>query len=95
MDRRQFFQLTPLAAVATTGTLTITEPGKDPVGPLDLSVLRLQRGDVIVITTPHGVSSDTASRIKAYVEGALQPLGVTAWVMGDGLTVAGVLRGTP
>ena len=93
MHRRDFLKLTP----AATATLTLTTPGAPGtppiVEPFDVGVLRLEPGDVLVLTTPGCISIETAERIKAHVERELLPLGVKAWIMGDGLTVAGVLRG--
>lgn len=90
MERREFLKLSPAAAAATT-TLTLTMPGGEPE-PFDVRALRLQPGDVVVLTAPSYINQDTAERLKAYLDRALTPLGVKAMIMGDGLTVAGVLR---
>jgi hypothetical protein len=84
-------KLSPAAAGATA-TLTLTEPGHEPE-PFDVGVLRLKPGDVVILTAPGCISCESAERIKAYVERYLQPFGVRAFVMGDGLRVDGVLRG--
>jgi hypothetical protein len=91
MQRRDFLKLTPAAAGATA-TLTLTEPGHEPE-PFDVRVLRLQPGDVVIFTAPGTISRETAERLTTYAEAHLLPAGVKAAVMGDGLTVAGVLRG--
>ena len=87
MDRRKFLQLSPAAATATA-SLTITEPGKEPVGPFGLSVLRVQPGDVVILSAPGCVSQECAARLRAYCEAMLPG---TKWlVMSDGLRVDGV-----
>jgi hypothetical protein len=64
-----------------------------PIDDFDVSVLHVQPGDVVVLTTPGPVSRESAERITAYIDRELHPLGAKAWLMGDGLTVARVLRG--
>ena len=92
MNRREFVKLSqafPVAAV--TASLTLREEGKPDVEGLDVSVLRVQPGDIVVLSVPGCISSHTAERIKAQWE-SLCP-GTRAAVLGDGMKIDGVLRG--
>jgi hypothetical protein len=92
MNRRNFFALAPAFPVAAvTATLTLREQGKPDIEGLDVSVLKLQPGDGVVLQCDGPISHDTADRIRATWE-AWMP-GTKAIVMGDGLSVKGVLRG--
>jgi hypothetical protein len=61
--------------------------------PVLVQVLQLQRGDVLVLSTPGSVSQQAAAAIKEIAERQLQETGVTVWVLGDGLHAQAVLRG--
>ena len=91
MDRRDFVKLAPAFAIgATTATLTLREEGKDPID-LDVSVLKCQPGDTLVLSVNMPVSHDAMRRIKAIVEDAFDNR-VKALVLSDGLTLDGVIR---
>lgn len=91
MNRREFVALAPAFPVAAvTASLTLRQDGHEPVD-VDVSVLKLQPGDTIVLQCPALISSETAVRLKNQIE-HLFP-GATAIVLGDGLTITGVLRG--
>jgi hypothetical protein len=91
MNRREFVALAPAFPVgAVTATLTVKEADKSPVD-LDVSVLKLQPGDTLVLTAPGYITQEAAERIKRYTEERFP--GVNAIVLGDGLKVDGVLRG--
>jgi hypothetical protein len=91
-SRRSFLKLSTTAAPAMSAALVIREPDKPPAE-LDVTVLRLQPGDVLVLTAPGSIPAATAERITQYLEQYVTtPLGVRALVFGDGLTVAGILR---
>lgn len=93
LDRRRFLQLSPAFPAATvTGSLTLRKDGEPPITDLDLSVLRLQRGDVLVVTTPGQITAEYGNRLSARLNEFLEQFGATALVFSDGVTVAGVLR---
>lgn len=92
MDRRSFLKLSPALPVgAVTASLVLREDGREPVT-LDVSVLKTQPGDVLVLSTPNPISEEAARRIKAHVEHVWPEL--KAMVMGDGLKLDGVIRTT-
>jgi len=91
MKRRDFVKLAPAFPVAAvTASLTLRETGKEPVE-LDVSVLKCQPGDTLVLTAPDNISEDTAARIKAWIEHTFENR-IKAMVLGDGLTIEGVIR---
>ena len=64
LSRRRFLGLGPaMPAAAVTASLTITQQGHAPIT-LDASVLRLQTGDVIVLSCPRQISNEAARRIR-------------------------------
>lgn len=92
MNRREFVKLGPaFPAAAVTATLTLKEDGKPPIEGLDVSVLKWQPGDTLIIQCSAHLSMETAERIKRHVEGVLP--GATVMVFDAGLTLEGVLRG--
>ena len=91
MNRRDFVKLSPaFPAAAVTATLTLKEDGKRPIN-LDVSVLKLERGDTLVLSCDGDMSMNTADRIRFEVEHLLP--GIKALIVADGLNVEGVLRG--
>lgn len=92
MDRREFVKLAPLGSAAVAASLTVPEDEKNAIT-FDVSVLRVKRGDVVVLTAPGFISDETADRLKKFLEFQLETLGASAWILGDGLKVDGVLRG--
>lgn len=93
MDRRHFLAMAPaFPTAAMSASLTLREEGKPDIN-LDLSVLKLQPGDVLVLTVPGSIHDDTAAYIKASVAAVFHPKDIKVMVMSDGLSVAGVLRG--
>ncbi len=97
MNRRTFLKASPAFPVATvTAALVLREAGQEPVE-LDLSVLRVQAGDLVVLSVPGPISEACAARLNACFQDHLAP-GVKVIVLGDGMKVDGVLRtvdGTP
>lgn len=92
MNRRDFVKLSPAFPVAAvTATLTLKEEGQPPIGGLDVSVLKLEPGDVVVLRVEGHILMATAERIKAHWECAVP--GTRAFILADGMTVEGVLRG--
>lgn len=90
MDRRSFVKMSAaLPAAAVTASLTLKEEGKPPIEGLDVSVLRLQPSDTLVISAPGNISADVANRLRQMVEASLD---CRAIILGDGLKVEGVLR---
>lgn len=91
MDRREFIAMSPaFPLAATTATLTVKAEGREPVD-LDVSVLRLQPGDTIVMSAPDHIRLETADRIRCLVEAKFP--GVQAMVLSGDMKVEGVLRG--
>jgi hypothetical protein len=91
MNRRSFLNLTPaFPAAAVTASLTLREEGKPAIDGLDVSVLKLQPGDTIVLRTDSNMPFETMERLKANVEYLFPD--VKVMVLMDGLTVDGVLR---
>lgn len=91
MDRREFIAMSPaFPLAATTATLTLKAEGQAPVE-LDVSVLKLQPGDTLVLSVPTPISQATADRLKACIEDKFP--GVTGMVIDQGMKVDGVLRG--
>ncbi len=92
MNRRNFLAMTPAFPVAAiSASLVLREKDKPPVE-LDLSVLKLQPGDKVVLSVPLSISRDTADRIRSMWEQAIP--GTTALILADGMKVDGVLRGS-
>jgi hypothetical protein len=92
MNRRHFIGLTPaFPAAAVTASLTLREEGKPTIDGLDVSVLRVKPGDVVILRCTGHITHDYANRIVEYVT-RLLPEGATAMVLGDDLSVDGVLR---
>lgn len=90
MDRRDFFKLTPAFASSTiTASLLVREQSKPPVE-LDVSVLKIQSGDTLVLQCSDYVSSDQIDRIRATIHGHWP--GIKAMFLANGLTLEGVLR---
>ena len=90
MNRRDFFKVTAaFPAAAMTAALVVREDGKPPVE-LDVSVLRTQPGDVLVLSVPGPISHQTAKRLEAYIKDRYPYM--TAIVMSDGMKLDGVLR---
>lgn len=76
---------------SVTASFTVREQGKEPIE-LDVSVLKLQPGDTLVLSVPGPLRQEIAERIKASAEEYLKDKGVKAMVLGDGMTIDGVLR---
>ena len=91
MNRREFVALTPAFPAATvTASLTLREDGKEPIE-LDVSVLKCQPGDTLVLRHQGHISMETAERIKRYIEDGFDGR-VKAMVLDGGLSLDGVLR---
>ncbi len=92
MNRRSFLKMSPALPVgAVTASLVLREEGKEPIE-LDISVLKVQAGDTLVLSCERPMSQDTAARIKAYVEHVWPEL--KALILQDGLKIDGVIRTT-
>ena len=90
MDRRSFIKMSPaFPAGAVSAALVLKEEGREDVS-LDISVLKTQPGDIIVLTAPGGVSDEVATMLQAHIERIFPTL--KAIVLGDGLKVDGVIR---
>lgn len=89
ISRRKFLGLTPAFPATAAVTLTLNQKNAEPVS-MDASVLKLQKGDTLVISCHGPVSAETAYRIKAHVEHSFP--GIKAILMSDGLKLEGVLR---
>lgn len=87
MNRRSFLKAAPLAPV--TATLTIREDGKPPIEGLDVSVLRLQPGDVVVLRVAHLTheAADNLQWLWAHRFPAIK-----AVVLSDDVTIDAVIR---
>jgi hypothetical protein len=93
MNRRDFVKMAPaFPAAAVTATLTLRENGKDPVE-LDVSVLKLQRGDTVVLRCHERVTKEMADRIKGDFSSTFEDMGVKAMVLDKTVSIEGVLRG--
>lgn len=91
MNRRSFLALSPaFPAAAVSASLVLREEGKRPVE-LNMSVLKLQTGDSLIIQSEGHLSAAEAESIKGLMEHHFP--GNKAMVMSDGLKLAGVLRG--
>lgn len=55
-----------------------------------VQILRLEPGDVVVLSAPGNISTDTAHRLKEYWDRNFE--GFKCVVMGDGMEVHSVLR---
>jgi hypothetical protein len=89
-SRRTFLKLSPaFPAGALTASLVVKADGQE-LQSFDLSVLKAQAGDIIVLTAPGPISQDTATRLRKCWDATFPTL--QAMVMGDGLRVDGVLR---
>jgi hypothetical protein len=93
MNRRQFVKLsTAFPAATVTASLTLHKDGEPPINNLDLSVLRVQPDDIVVLHCDGPIDEAQAARLKALWEARFPH--TRAVVLGDGLSVAGVLRST-
>jgi hypothetical protein len=90
MNRRWFVKMAPAYTAAAAASVVIHEPGKTDVN-LELSVLKVQSGDCVVLSSQSPISRETSERIKTVIEGVF-PDGVTALVMDGGIKIDGVLR---
>jgi hypothetical protein len=90
IDRRSLLKYAVQSATLPAVVLSVRDEGEPPVD-LDIGVLRLQAGDLVILTAPGSISEPTAQRLKQAFE-SLLPTGVQVAVMGDGLKVDGVLR---
>ena len=91
MNRRQFVKLAQaFPAAAVSASLVLREDGKTPVE-LDVSVLKCEPGDTLVLSTAERVSMDTAARIQHYVADRFDGR-VKVMLLSDGITLDGVLR---
>lgn len=91
MKRRDFIAMSPAFPVAaTTATLTVRTEGEQPVE-LDVSVLKLQPGDTLVIKARGQITQEEADRVSLGVGAMFQ--GVKVVVLDDALSIEGVLRG--
>jgi hypothetical protein len=66
--------------------------GKDPVE-LDVSVLKFQRGDTVVLRCHEHVTKEMADRIKGDFSSTFEDMGVKAMVLDKTVSIEGVLRG--
>jgi len=89
MNRRNFLALTPAFPAAAKATLTLTD-GQVSTD-LDVSILKTQDGDRVILSCAGHISRDAADRIRAMWEQAMP--GTKAIVLLDGMKVEGVLRG--
>jgi hypothetical protein len=91
MNRREFVAMAPAFPIATvTASLTLKEEGKAPVD-LDVSVLKVQPGDTLVLRSTVLLTMAQKDYIKAQVETLFS--GVKAMVLDRDLQIEGVLRG--
>lgn len=77
-------------AAAVSGALVLREAGKESVE-LDVSVLKCQPGDMLVLRHQGPITQEMAVRIQASVEDLFDGR-VKAMVLSDGLSLEGVLR---
>ena len=91
MDRRSFLALSPAFPVAAaSATLTLKREGEPPVE-LDVSILKTQPGDCVILSAPGPITQDIAQRLKDMWEHGVP--GTKAVILSDGMKVDGVLRG--
>ncbi len=57
-----------------------------------VQVVRLEPGDIVVLSAPGYISNETANRLKEHFERCFEPEGLKCVVLGDGLEVQKVLR---
>jgi hypothetical protein len=90
MNRRSFLKLSPaFPAAAATVTLTLREEGQQPVE-LDVRVLKLQKGDIVVLSAQQHLSVDACTMIQRHWADHFE--GIKALVLQADLKVEGVLR---
>lgn len=90
MERRNFLKMAPaFPAAAVSASIVLHQDGLEDTD-LDVSVLKLERGDTLVLSTDRAISEDVAKRIRDYMEDKFP--GIKAMVLGDGLSIDGVLR---
>lgn len=93
LNRRSFWKL--CAGAPLTAAVVVRDDTGAPAFVGDVSVLRVQAGDVVIITAPGMISDESATRIKAAFERYCGlPADIRFAVMGDGLKVDRVLRVT-
>lgn len=59
-----------------------------------VQIVRLEPGDIVVLSAPGMISNETANRLKEHFERHFEPEGLKCMVVGDGLEVQKVLRPT-
>ena len=91
MNRREFVAMAPAFPVAAvSASLTVREDGKAPVE-LDVSVLKVQPGDTLVMRSRVPLKREQVDRVKQVIEAMLP--GVQALVLTHDVAIEGVLRG--
>lgn len=90
MNGREFVKLAPaFPAAAVTASLTLREEGKESVE-LDVSVLKCQPGDTLVLRSTGRLHMEDCERIQQHFEHIFP--GLKAIVLKDGMTLDGVIR---
>ena len=59
-----------------------------------VQIVRLEPGDVVVLSAPGSISNETAVRLKEHFERHFEAEGFKCMVLGDGMEVQKVLRPT-
>ncbi len=59
-----------------------------------VQIVRLEPGDIVVLSAPGCISNETASRLKEHFERCFEPERLKCIVLGDGMEVQKVLRPT-
>lgn len=57
-----------------------------------VQILQVEKGDIVVLSAPAAISSETATRLKEYFERHFEPEGLKCIVLGDGMEIHKVLR---
>jgi hypothetical protein len=91
MNRRSFLKLSPAFPVgAMSAALVVHEDGKDDLE-LDVSVLKVQTGDILVLSTPKDlISCAEIENVSAILKQTFPTLQVV--VLSNGWKLDGVIR---
>jgi hypothetical protein len=91
MNRRDFVKMSPaFAGAAISASLVVREDGKETLE-LGVSVLKVQSGDVLVLTVDDYLSYESTRRLEEMVAPLFAP-GVKILLLQRGMTLDGVLR---
>ena len=91
MNRREFVKLAPaFPAAAVSATLVVREEGKEPIN-CDVSVLKCQPGDTLVLKCGGLITADRAVRMTASIENLFDNR-VRVMILDSSMSLEGVLR---